>query len=221
MKDLKLIDYKHNIHKYLSLYLVTDRTWCHKTTLEKQILQAILGGITSLQVREKDVSTEQFIDISIPLQKLAKKHKIPFIINDNINVFKTMNADGIHIGQNDLNAKNVRDIIGPNKIMGVSVQTIAQALEAQNQGADYLGVGAIFPTNTKQNAANLNPQALKRICEAVNIPVVAIGGININNIKQLAGTSIKGVALVSAILNAQNILKTTQRFKNTITPLLK
>lgn len=216
-----MIDYKNNIDKYLSLYLVTNRTWCHNTTLENQISQAINGGVTSLQVREKDVSNEQFIDISIPLQKLAKKHQIPFIINDNIEVFKAMNADGIHIGQKDLNAKNTRNIIGPNKIMGVSVQTISQALEAQNQGADYLGVGAVFSTNTKQDAASLNPQTLKEICEAVNIPVVAIGGININNIKQLAGTSIKGVALVSAILNAQNIEKTTKHFKNIIPPLLK
>jgi thiamine-phosphate pyrophosphorylase len=215
-----LIDF-NNIHKHLSLYLVTDRTWCHNTTLEDQVLQAINGGITCLQVREKDVSNQQFVDISIPLQQLANKFKIPFIINDNIEVFKALNADGIHFGQNDLNAIRTRKIIGPNKIMGVSVENVEQALSAQDNGADYLGVGAIFSTNTKFDAANLNPQALKKICEAVNIPVVAIGGINENNIKQLSGTSIKGVALVSAILNTENIEKTTKHFKKTITSLLK
>ncbi len=208
--------FKKELDKYLSLYLVTDRSWCEGTSLESQVQQAINGGITCIQVREKYISEEQFIDIAKPLQNLAKTNEIPFIINDNLNVFFKMDADGIHVGQDDLDSLETRELIGNDKILGVSVHTIEQALKAQSNGADYLGVGAIFPTYTKTDAYSLNPQKLKEICEGVTIPVVAIGGINKNNILQLTDTSIKGVALVSAILKSNNIENSTRLLKKTV-----
>ena len=209
-------NFKKELDKYLALYLVTDRSWCGETTLESQVEQAIKGGITCLQVREKYISDEQFIDIARPLQKLAEQYDIPFIINDNLNVFFKMDADGIHVGQDDLDSLETRELIGNDKILGVSVQTIEQALKAQSNGADYLGVGAIFSTDTKTDADKLEPQTLKEICEAVTIPVVAIGGINESNILELSDTSIKGVALVSAILSSQNIERSARFFRKTV-----
>jgi len=212
--------FKKELDEYLALYLVTDRSWCQNTTLEFQVEQAIRGGVTCLQVREKYISDEQFIDIAKPLQDLAEKNEIPFIINDNLNVFFKMDADGIHVGQDDLDSLETRELIGNDKILGVSVNTIEQALKAQSNGADYLGIGAIFPTETKTDADELDPQILKEICEAVTIPVVAIGGINEHNIQQLANTSIKGVALVSAILKSHNIEKSARFFKKTVESMM-
>jgi thiamine-phosphate pyrophosphorylase len=215
-KELKLKKFKSELDKYLALYLVTDRSWCQKTTLEYQVEQAIKGGVTCLQVREKNISDEQFIDIARPLQKLAEQYEIPFIINDNIEVCKAMDANGVHVGQEDLDSLKTRELIGNDKILGVSVQNVEQAKDAEQNGADYLGVGAVFSTDTKLDAANLNPQTLKEICEAVTIPVVAIGGINENNIQQLANTSIKGVALVSAILKSHKIENSAHFFSKAV-----
>jgi thiamine-phosphate pyrophosphorylase len=213
--------FKRELDKYLGLYLVTDRSWCQNTTLESQVKQAIEGGITCLQVREKNISNEQFIDTARPLQKLAEQYDIPFIINDNTEVCQAMDADGVHVGQEDLDSLKTRNLIGAEKILGVSVQTVEQAKNAEQNGADYLGVGAIFSTDTKLDAAKLNPEKLREICEAVTIPVVAIGGINEHNIQQLANTSIKGVALVSAILKSHNIENSARFFKKTVESMVK
>ncbi len=187
------------------LYAVTDRTWTGKKTLYEQVESALKGGVTCVQLREKELSYDDFLGEAIELKGLCKKYNIPFIINDNVDIAVNCGADGVHIGQNDMTALEVRAKIGDKMILGVSVQTAEQAILAQRSGADYLGVGAIFATSTKLDADSVSRQMLKAICEAVSIPVVAIGGINKHNISQLAGTGIDGVALVSAIFAAENI----------------
>ncbi|MDD2569115.1 MAG: thiamine phosphate synthase [Clostridia bacterium] len=191
----------------LKLYLVTDRSWLGKNSLAEQVEAAIMGGVTMVQLREKELSTAEFIKLGQEIKHVCTKHKIPFIINDDLEVALALDADGIHIGQSDMAAETVRKAIGANKILGVSAVTLAQAIEAQKAGADYLGVGAVFPTGSKADADYVSYEELKKICSEVSLPCVAIGGINKQNLHKLSGSGICGIAVISAILAAKDIKK--------------
>jgi len=201
-------------NKTMLVYAVTDRTWLNGNTLEQQVEQAIKGGATLIQLREKELSYTAFLEQAIQLKKVTDKYHIPLIINDNVDVAKAVNAEGVHVGQKDMEAGAVRQKLGENKIIGVSVQTVEQALLAQKQGADYLGVGAVFSTSTKLDASEVSFETLQKICDAVSIPVVAIGGINAQNIMQLKNSGIDGVAVVSAIFAQKDILQATKELTN-------
>lgn len=187
------------------LYAVTDRAWVGKQTLLEQVEDAIKGGATCIQLREKVLDEESFLQEAMQMKELCTKCSVPFIINDNVEIAIKSNADGIHVGQSDMAASNVRALVGEDMIIGVSVQTVEQALAAQEAGADYLGVGAVFNTTTKLDASEVPLETLKAICEAVSIPVVAIGGINKSNLLELTDTGVDGVALVSAIFAVKDI----------------
>lgn len=195
------------------LYAVTDRAFAKKQTLYEQVNSAIKGGITMLQLREKELSEAEFLKEAEKIKPLCRANDIPFIINDDVDVAVKCGADGIHIGQNDMAAEKVRQIIGNDMILGVSAQTPEQAVKAEEAGADYLGVGAVFPTSTKSDALSVSYETLKEICASVSIPVVAIGGICAENIKELSGSGIDGVALVSAIFGAEDIEKECEILK--------
>ena len=197
--------------KALTLYAVTDRTWLNGRALSCDVEKALKGGATMIQLREKELSDDAFLKEAIIIKKLCEQYKIPFIINDNVDLAVAVDADGIHIGQSDENAGNVRKKIGEDKILGVSVQTVEQAITAMQDGANYLGVGAIFSTGTKKDADVVSLKTLQEICKSVSIPVCAIGGIYDYNIEKLSGTGIKGAALVSAVFAAENIKEETKK----------
>lgn len=189
----------------LTLYAITDRHWLGGETLEQQVDQAISGGATMIQIREKDLDEKAFFDEAETLLSLCRAHHVPFIVNDNVRLALQIGADGVHVGQSDMDARDVRARIGDDKILGVSVQTVEQARAAEKSGADYLGVGAVFPTNSKENADVLSKETLTEICRAVSIPVVAIGGITAENAVLLAGSGIAGISVISAIFGARDI----------------
>lgn len=187
------------------LYAVTDRSWVGKQNLMEQVESALKGGVTCVQLREKHLDENDFLAEAIEMKELCHKYDVPFIINDNVEIAIKCKADGIHVGQSDMEAGNVRQLVGDDMIIGVSTQTLEQALAAEKAGADYLGVGAVFSTTTKLDASDVSHNVLKDICNSVNIPVVAIGGINKDNITELSGSGVDGVALVSAIFSADDI----------------
>lgn len=191
--------------KELLLYAVTDRTWLGSRSLSEDVEKAILGGATFVQLREKDADFETFVAQGRGVQAVCKKYNVPFVINDNVDVALALDADGVHVGQSDMEAGNVRERLGADKIIGVSTRTVDEAMLAEQRGADYIGVGAMFSTSTKLDASDVSFQALTEICKAVSIPVVAIGGISLENVTQLAGTGIDGVAVVSALFAAEDI----------------
>ena len=197
----------------LLLYAVTDRSWLRGETLYAQVEKALKGGATFIQLREKELNEEAFYQGAVELKKLCHQYKVPFVINDNVEIAKKMDADGVHVGQSDMAACDVRKILGEDKILGVSAQTVEQALLAEQMGADYLGVGAVFPTGTKTDAVEVDAETLKAICAAVKIPVIAIGGIKADNLSELSGSGICGIAVVSAIFAAEDITETTKELK--------
>jgi thiamine-phosphate pyrophosphorylase len=197
--------------KSLLLYAVTDQSWVGRQTLEEQVEETIKAGTTFIQLREKDLTAESFLEEAYKIKKIAKSYEVPFVINDSVEIAIACDADGVHVGQDDVTLLEVRKILGPNKIIGVSVQTVEQAMLAQKQGADYLGVGAVFNTLTKLDAAEVSLETLKEICKKVSIPVVAIGGISLDNICRLEGLGIDGIAVVSAIFASENITSATQK----------
>ena len=205
----------------LHLYAVTDRTWLRGQTLYQQVEQAILGGATFIQLREKQLDDDAFLQEAVEIQALCKRYHVPFVINDNVGIAKQMNADGVHVGQSDMEAGDVRALLGPDKILGVSAKTVEQAVLAQQRGADYLGVGAMFPTDSKSDASVITVDTLRDICRAVDIPVVAIGGINARNVDRLAGTGIDGVAVISAIFAAEDIQAAARDLKNRVTRIVE
>ena len=207
--------------KELLLYAVTDRTWLGDQTLYEQVEQALKGGATFIQLREKNLGNKAFLAEAIEIQRLCKKYHVPFVINDNVEIALEVNADGIHVGQRDMEAGNVRALFGKDKILGVSVQTVEQALLAEQRGADYLGVGAVFHTGSKADADDVSHETLKAICKAVNIPVVAIGGIGKNNILELKGSGICGIAVISAIFSAKDIQGATTELKRLTEQVVK
>ena len=188
----------------LLLYAVTDRMWLGERTLCEVVEDSLKGGVTIVQLREKELDYDKFLQEAAEIGELCHRYGVPFIVNDEVEIAIKSDADGVHIGQDDADAKEVRKAIG-DKILGVSVQTVEQAKKAVADGADYLGVGAVFPTSTKSDACDVPYDVLCDICRSVDIPVVAIGGINKGNMLQLRGSGIKGVALVSAIYAADDI----------------
>ena len=191
--------------EYMCLYAVTDRMWTGRQTLLEQVEDALKGGATCVQLREKELDEESFLQEAYEMKALCEKYGVPFFINDNVEIAIKCKADGIHVGQDDMEASNVRALVGEDMMIGVSVNCVEQALAAVAAGADCLGVGAMFSTATKLDADNVTFETLKAICNAVDIPVVAIGGITKENMMQLKGTGVDGVALVSAIFAAENI----------------
>lgn len=209
MQNMKLDNYKKmkpdELKKALFLYAVTDRSWTQKKSLYEQVEETLKGGTTFVQLREKDLPYEDFLQEGKEIQALCKKYEVPFVINDNVHLARELDADGVHIGQDDMKISEARKIIGGEKILGVSVQTAEDAIKAEKEGADYLGVGAVFSTSTKRDAIDVSYKMLKEICSAVKIPVVAIGGINKSNVVELANSGICGVAVISAIFAQENI----------------
>lgn len=185
--------------KDLLLYGVTDRTWLDGRDLADVVEQSILGGVTMVQLREKDLAHDAFLEEARRIGQICRRHGVPFLIDDDVELAAAVGADGVHVGQHDMEAGMARAKVGPDMLLGVSAQTVEQALRAQAAGADYLGVGAVFPTGTKTDAEAVSYDTLKAICEAVDIPVVAIGGIGPDNVAKLAGNGICGVAVVSAL----------------------
>lgn len=199
--------------KDLLLYAITDRHWLNGRTLSEQVRECLEGGATILQLREKKLSEEEFLKEAKEIQTLCREFNIPFIINDNINIAAEIKADGIHVGQEDMDAKKVRNLLGKNAILGVSASSVEEALKAEKDGADYLGVGAVFNTSTKDDADRVSFDTLKEICNAVSIPVVAIGGISKDNILELKGSGIDGVSVISAIFASDDIKNATKNLK--------
>ena len=187
------------------LYAVTDRAWTGRETLRQQVEDALKGGVTCVQLREKELDDAAFLQEAMELSALCRSYGVPFIINDNVEIAIKCHADGIHVGQEDMAAAKVREKVGNKMMIGVSVHSVEEAKQAVRDGADCLGVGAMFSTSTKTDVDVLPKETLKAICDAVDIPVVAIGGLNKSNILELSGTGVDGVALVSAIFSAEDI----------------
>ena len=204
----------------LKIYAVTDRYWLNGKELADDVEKAILGGATMIQLREKDLDFDSFVKEAFKIKEVCKKYDIPFIINDSLEVFLAVDADGIHVGQNDMRADLVREKIGKNKILGVSAETVEEAILAEKMGADYLGVGTIFNTSTKLDAITVSKETLTNICFAVDIPVVAIGGITKDNIKELKDTFIDGISIVSAIFAEKDIISATKKLNDEVDKIL-
>ncbi len=192
------------------LYAVTDRAWVGTKSLYEQVKEALENGVTCVQLREKELDESDFLKEAKQISTLCKEYKVPFIVNDNVNIAIACKADGIHIGQEDMELTNVRKLVGEDMIIGVSAHTVEEAIKAQEGGADYIGIGAVFATSTKTDVDVLSFETLKSICEAVDIPTVAIGGIKKDNICKLKGSGIDGVAVVSAIFAAKDIATATK-----------
>ena len=190
---------------HLKLYAITDRSWLNGDTLAHQVELAILGGVTMIQLREKYLQGEELEILARQVQEVCRKYQIPFIINDNVDLAKKIDADGVHVGQSDMAVEQAREILGPDKIIGATAKTVEQAKIAEEQGADYLGSGAVFGSTTKMDAIPMSRELLQQICESVQIPVVAIGGITLENVEELRGCRIAGVAVVSGIFAQKDI----------------
>ena len=199
--------------KDLLLYAVTDRAWLGDKTLAQQVEESLKGGSTMVQLREKHLDRETFKTEALELKELCRRYSVPLIINDNVELTLEIGADGVHVGQEDLEAGRARALLGPDKILGVSAHSVEEALRAQEAGADYLGAGAVFPTDTKDDVSVLPYERLKDICAAVDIPVVAIGGIGTHNILRLSGSGVAGVAVVSAIYAQPDVERAARELK--------
>ena len=198
----------------LLLYAVTDRRWLHGKRLYDAAESALQGGVTFLQLREKSAGTmprASLLKEARELLALCRRYRVPFVIDDDVELAMAIGADGVHVGQSDMEAGTARRRIGKDKILGVSVQTVKEARIAAECGADYLGVGAVFPTNSKEDAEIVRYETLKEICSAAAVPVVAIGGINDENVMQLAGSGVAGIAVISAIFAKKDIRIAAQR----------
>ena len=202
------------------LYAVTDRAWTGRETLYQQVEDALKGGVTCVQLREKELDEDAFLQEAMALSALCRSYGVPFIINDNVDIAIQCHADGIHVGQEDMAAADVRAKVGDGMIIGVSAHSVEEARQAVAHGADYLGVGAAFSTSTKADVDVLPEGALRAICEAVDVPVVAIGGIHKSNLLQLKGSGADGVALVSAIFSAEDIEAECRELKAMVEQIL-
>ena len=200
--------------KSMRLYAVTDRGWLKGETLYEQVEKAIKGGVTFVQLREKELDKRAFLSEARQIKALCRKYHVPFVINDSVEIALATDADGVHVGQEDMEAKHVREKLGADKIMGVTAKTVEQAIRAHECGADYLGVGAVFPSPTKKNAIGITHEQLREICAAITIPVVAIGGITSQNIMQLNNTGIEGVAVISGIFAQDDITAAAAELRN-------
>ena len=196
--------------KYMQLYAVTDRKWLTGRTLEHDVEECLKGGATFIQLREKNMDQASLLKEAFIIKDLCRKYNVPFVIDDDVDAAIKCDADGINVGQSDMEAGDVRAKIGPDKILGVSAHTVEEAVRAEKRGADYLGVGAVFSTTTKLDACDVSAETLSEICNAVSIPVVAIGGISHDNILELKGTGVDGVAVISALFAQKDIRKATE-----------
>ena len=203
----------HDVKKAMLLYAITDRTWLGNNSLYKQVEDAIKGGATFIQLREKNLSYEKFLEEAKKIKEITDKYGVPFVINDNVEIAKEIDADGVHVGQSDTEAKRAREILGKDKIIGISAGNLKEAIDAEKNGADYIGIGAMFHTDTKSDATSVTFEEAKEITGKVNIPVVAIGGINSENILSLKGTGVDGVAVISAIFSHENIYDATHKLR--------
>lgn len=199
-----------------SLYLCTNSEMNHQYKIEECVEQAILGGVTFVQIREKEKSDEELLEEAIRIKKITDKHNIPLVINDNVDIAKKINADGVHIGQDDMSCEEARKILGTDKIIGVSVRTLDEAKKAIRAGANYLGVGAIYQSKTKKDAKVVGLDELRRISEYSSIPVVVIGGINEDTIETFKGINIDGYAMIRPILANNRIKECTEKLKKLI-----
>lgn len=204
---------KSEIRAAMCLYAVTDSMWLGDAALPEVVEKAIEGGAAFIQIREKELSGEAFIKLAKEVKMVTDRWHVPYVVNDEVEIVALIDADGVHIGQSDQALTEAREILGPDKIIGVSVQTVEQALEAEKNGADYLGVGSVFNTSTKKDADDVSLDTLQAICETVSIPVVAIGGIHAGNILELKGTKVDGVAVISAIFAAEDIKKAAEELR--------
>ncbi len=207
--------------KWMPLYAVTDRSWLKGRTLAACVEEALRGGSTCLQLREKELDEAAFLAEALEMKALCARYNVPFIVNDNVDIAIKSGADGAHVGQSDEGAAAARARIGEDKILGVSVQTVEQAVKAEQDGADYLGVGAMFSTGTKLDADDVSFDTLKSICRTVRIPVVAIGGISMKNVCEFADTGIDGIAVVSAIFAAEDIEAAARELRSLVRNELK
>ena len=212
---------RQEIKEAMCLYAVTDSMWLNGRALPEVVKEALEGGATFMQIREKELPYEEFLALAKEVKKVTDAYHVPYVVNDEVEIAKAIDADGVHIGQSDKGLTEARKILGPDKIIGVSTQTVEQAVEAEKNGADYLGVGSIFTTSTKLDADAVSMDTLHEICEAVSIPVVAIGGINRDNILDLKGTKVDGVAVVSAIFAAGNIREATSKLRSVADELVR
>lgn len=202
------------------LYAVTDRSWLNGKSLSEEVEEAIIGGATFIQLREKNLNDSDFLDEAFEIRRICNKYKIPFVIDDNVEIALKSGADGVHLGQNDMNIQQARRILGYDKIIGATARTVEQAVRAENEGADYIGSGAVFATSTKSDTVPLSYENLCRICSSVKIPVVAIGGINADNIKYLKSSGISGIAVVSGIFKSDDVRKSALNLKKIILEIL-
>lgn len=201
---------KDEIRKGMLLYAVTDRCWLKEGERLLSVCEEVLAnGATFLQIREKDLDAGSFEAEAASLKALCARYAVPYVVNDSVEIALAIGADGVHVGQSDIKGRDIRSLIGPDKILGISAGTVEEAIAAEKAGADYIGVGAVFGTSTKKNARNLTVENLRKIANAVSIPVVAIGGISARNLMELRGSGVDGVAVVSAIFGADNPGKAT------------
>jgi thiamine-phosphate diphosphorylase len=202
---------KEEIRKAMKLYAISDRHRLKEDQKLIDVVEEILkAGVTFLQIREKDLDKESFLEEAIEMRKLAGDYKVPFVVNDSIEIAQKVDADGVHLGQSDLVDRDIKEIIGKDKILGISANSVETAIDAQKRGADYIGVGAMFSTSTKGDAKTIPMETLKEIRKAVDIPIVAIGGISLSNLKELEGTGIDGISVISAIFGADDPAKATK-----------
>lgn len=203
------------------LYAVTDRSWLNGKTLSGEVEEAIIGGATFIQLREKNLDSDDFLSEATEIRKICNKYKVPFVIDDNVEIAIKSGADGVHLGQNDMNISQARALLGKNKIIGATARTSEQAVRAEQEGADYIGSGAVFATSTKSDTVPLSYENLCKICRSVSIPVVAIGGINTGNVKYLTGSGISGIAVVSGIFKSDNVRESAGTLKEMIIDILE
>lgn len=199
-----------DIRRGMLLYAVTDSAWLHGRTLASCVREALAGGATFVQLREKHMSTDELVEEAKTILPICREARVPFLIDDDVEAARLVGADGVHVGQSDTACAEARRILGPDAIVGVSAQTVEQAVAAEQAGADYLGVGALIPTPTKPDAVDVTPEELARICRAVRIPVVGIGGLHLSTVDILDGTGAAGAAVVSAIFAAEDIERDTR-----------
>lgn len=198
----------------LLLYAVSDRSLAKKQTLYEQIKEALKGGVTIVQLREKNLAEEEFVEEAVRIKELCHSYHVPLIINDSVEVALKSGADGVHVGNEDEPVAEIRKRVGKDFIIGATAKTVKQAQDAEKAGADYLGVGAVFPSPTKKDAIRITKEQLRAICSSVSIPAVAIGGISLDNVMELKGDGMQGIAVVSAIFAAEDIKAATVDLKN-------
>lgn len=205
----------------LQVYAITDRYWLNGASLAEQVEDVLKNGATFLQLREKEFSHEEMVAEAKEIQKIAKKYQVPFVINDDIYAAKEIDADGVHIGQSDMEYQKAREILGADKIIGLSAGNLSEAVQAEKLGADYIGVGAVFPVTTKADHTDMSFEELRKICDTVSIPVVVCGGVTADNLMQLRGTGIDGISVISAIFGQPDPGAATRNLVRLTSEMLK